>query len=367
MCKAVYGLCSPILLFILNLQMPAFVSNVDHFSSSLQKWSILAICFADLAILHTIIFVEMRSIKVIFTYTRNFFALVYSIAAITTETVLQGTYTIRSIYLLISVVVIAVVHLMMFLLMALVNNYASRRVLRRIVSGYLGLAFLAVPTGFFIMSLESNVEGQHFWAYFAYSAVIVYVILMGVFIKHAPQASNYGNSSFKCSCAVILTNLLIFPAIAAYSAYEGLFKFRNTQISANTSFNFIFLGFVIAPAAFLTSIVTGFTCCFSVVISSQMDPDADEDPDFYDFEESLLTSEPPEFKKSLLEIEFENCKGTDCAICWEEFQTTDKLIAVRGCNHTFHTDCIMMWTAKKQNCPLCKASIKKAPQKVSEA
>ena len=46
-----------------------------------------------------------------------------------------------------------------------------------------------------------------------------------------------------------------------------------------------------------------------------------------------------------------------CSICLEDFENNDKAIFL-PCFHVFHSKCINDWLSKKDECPLCKISIK---------
>ena len=45
-------------------------------------------------------------------------------------------------------------------------------------------------------------------------------------------------------------------------------------------------------------------------------------------------------------------KGTVCSICLEDFDETKEIVL--GCNHIYHTDCIIEWINKDPSCPLCR-------------
>ena len=44
----------------------------------------------------------------------------------------------------------------------------------------------------------------------------------------------------------------------------------------------------------------------------------------------------------------------ECSIC---LTSQKKSLKVLECSHTFHTDCINMWTASTPKCPLCRAPV----------
>ena len=47
-----------------------------------------------------------------------------------------------------------------------------------------------------------------------------------------------------------------------------------------------------------------------------------------------------------------------CAICLDIYVVND-LIAVCPCKHGYHVDCLEQWLRVKNDCPLCKRSVKK--------
>lgn len=50
----------------------------------------------------------------------------------------------------------------------------------------------------------------------------------------------------------------------------------------------------------------------------------------------------------------------DCIICMEPFKLGDKMTCL-PCDprHCFHTECISIWLARSNGCPMCKAKITK--------
>lgn len=58
-------------------------------------------------------------------------------------------------------------------------------------------------------------------------------------------------------------------------------------------------------------------------------------------------------KESLLEDDLQNC-----SICLEDLRENDEAIFLPGCNHSFHSICILSWLQKKPFCPNCKGNIR---------
>ncbi|KAL4231281.1 RING finger protein 24 [Mactra antiquata] len=47
-----------------------------------------------------------------------------------------------------------------------------------------------------------------------------------------------------------------------------------------------------------------------------------------------------------------------CPVCLDDFLKKEK-IAVCSCHHVFHSRCLLEWLQRKNNCPLCKATVRK--------
>ncbi|KAF6134367.1 hypothetical protein GIB67_005759 [Kingdonia uniflora] len=46
----------------------------------------------------------------------------------------------------------------------------------------------------------------------------------------------------------------------------------------------------------------------------------------------------------------------DCAVCLGEFEEGKSVRVIPCCGHLFHQDCIDMWFASHDSCPLCRAT-----------
>lgn len=44
-----------------------------------------------------------------------------------------------------------------------------------------------------------------------------------------------------------------------------------------------------------------------------------------------------------------------CPICWEEYNTSEKLM-VLGCGHYAHETCLKSWYEKSRSCPICRST-----------
>jgi hypothetical protein len=52
------------------------------------------------------------------------------------------------------------------------------------------------------------------------------------------------------------------------------------------------------------------------------------------------------------------CDGTECAICFEDYEDADTMVVVLPCNHAFHRLCAARWFSQgARSCPLCKQCI----------
>ena len=50
-------------------------------------------------------------------------------------------------------------------------------------------------------------------------------------------------------------------------------------------------------------------------------------------------------------------KDEECSICLEYFLDGCKIFSCK-CNKTFHYECINKWVKSKEDCPICRKSIK---------
>lgn len=55
----------------------------------------------------------------------------------------------------------------------------------------------------------------------------------------------------------------------------------------------------------------------------------------------------------------EKLNAEECAICWENFISGQRLLLVEGCKHIFHKDCLRQWVDKDPRCPLCRTYLEK--------
>ncbi|KAL2468910.1 putative RING-H2 finger protein ATL21A [Forsythia ovata] len=46
-----------------------------------------------------------------------------------------------------------------------------------------------------------------------------------------------------------------------------------------------------------------------------------------------------------------------CPICLEEYQPTERLQSIEGCNHCFHARCLSRWLLSESTCPVCRTSV----------
>lgn len=49
-----------------------------------------------------------------------------------------------------------------------------------------------------------------------------------------------------------------------------------------------------------------------------------------------------------------------CMVCLVDFEHGEDIRKVLLCKHIFHSDCLLMWLKKEENCPLCKHGLSKA-------
>ncbi|XP_060570412.1 RING finger protein 122-like [Ruditapes philippinarum] len=53
-----------------------------------------------------------------------------------------------------------------------------------------------------------------------------------------------------------------------------------------------------------------------------------------------------------------NLRNDTCPVCLDEFLSKEK-IAICTCHHVFHSKCLLEWLRHKNNCPMCKAPVRK--------
>ena len=46
--------------------------------------------------------------------------------------------------------------------------------------------------------------------------------------------------------------------------------------------------------------------------------------------------------------------GSQCSICFENFDSNKRSVTTTECHHTFHSDCLSGWLTHKPSCPLCR-------------
>lgn len=56
-------------------------------------------------------------------------------------------------------------------------------------------------------------------------------------------------------------------------------------------------------------------------------------------------------------FEYDTAKSSICAICLEDFQSSERCRRFPGCNHVFHAFCIDLWLVKRLNCTICRAPL----------
>jgi len=52
-----------------------------------------------------------------------------------------------------------------------------------------------------------------------------------------------------------------------------------------------------------------------------------------------------------------NDDGTLCPICINEYAIGDKYVIFKGCQHLFHSECILHWLERHSECPICRKQV----------
>lgn len=47
-------------------------------------------------------------------------------------------------------------------------------------------------------------------------------------------------------------------------------------------------------------------------------------------------------------------ENVECTICLETFEL-DQIITILECGHYYHSDCLLPWLSKNDNCPQCRS------------
>ena len=74
--------------------------------------------------------------------------------------------------------------------------------------------------------------------------------------------------------------------------------------------------------------------------------------------EEAVSSSPAEVVDGLSDVIIrleDNANGGEvmCTICQEKF-TDGETAKQRGCNHVYHSHCILLWFRQKVSCPICR-------------
>ena len=57
----------------------------------------------------------------------------------------------------------------------------------------------------------------------------------------------------------------------------------------------------------------------------------------------------------------------ECAICWDDFKKDQQLMKIKTCQHSFHSNCLSLWTQKSLSCPTCRIKILQVPMQIAQA
>lgn len=65
----------------------------------------------------------------------------------------------------------------------------------------------------------------------------------------------------------------------------------------------------------------------------------------------------PVFSYSLVKGLKAQAKGSECAVCLNDFQDEEMLRLLPKCSHAFHPECIDMWLCSHTTCPVCRVDL----------
>lgn len=61
-----------------------------------------------------------------------------------------------------------------------------------------------------------------------------------------------------------------------------------------------------------------------------------------------------EIRDSAVDYVADSARSETCTICLEEFRNNENVNRLNGCNHIFHTNCILRWFETHNSCPICR-------------
>jgi hypothetical protein len=73
------------------------------------------------------------------------------------------------------------------------------------------------------------------------------------------------------------------------------------------------------------------------------------------FDNIAVVPSADQLNASLLNVQ--HPEGT-CTICQEHYASTDQVVSLRNCNHTFHRLCATAWYNRSVYCPICRNDIR---------
>ncbi|KAH7845991.1 hypothetical protein Vadar_008374 [Vaccinium darrowii] len=75
----------------------------------------------------------------------------------------------------------------------------------------------------------------------------------------------------------------------------------------------------------------------------------------------------PTFVYSQVRLLMTHDVSLECAVCLNEFGSTDWLRLLPNCCHVFHPDCIQPWLSAHDTCPVCRSNVRPKPGQEPEA
>lgn len=259
------------------------------------------------------------------------------------------------------------------------DNWIENRFLKKLTSSTMIFSFLACPTGYLIHTII-HFPASWTWIYVNYGLIVVLTIISIEFLRTCWTGTGPNPSTKE----YIFMGLYIF-FYTPFSMFSMIKGFRECQAVANPSvtnqyFTFLIpmLGStcVIGILVYLYLIVIVILYCFDRIkklfgcyddypvysdyVPTVTDADLEYQGQLNNQLAMLLYGHSEQVNaKSLIDVrDDEKITEEACSICWTEFNRTDHLKKVSGCNHTFHASCLEQWCQKKKTCPVCRANLK---------
>ncbi|KAJ0084869.1 hypothetical protein Patl1_30923 [Pistacia atlantica] len=127
-----------------------------------------------------------------------------------------------------------------------------------------------------------------------------------------------------------------------------------------SSFQFIFLNYVVVPILWAAVIVFCLWCYKRSCLVSPSSQDIEQGNPTNILERDHQKGKEQSIGKVRWSSSFRQ-KGeirnwSECVICLEEFEEGDDCSVLSECKHIYHKACIDKWVIQERHCPVCRSS-----------